>query len=949
MRRLLFVLLLAAIAACSNSDVTTADPLGAPLITDAELDAAPLMGETESQTLDASPLSGEDSSGEGNFEAQSFAQAASEVPLDDRSTLALIEKKGRTYRIILRETRPSGRGGGYRKTLAYSSEREVTSVSVSSDGQFLFFTAAAKDGNIEGYAFDRDGSRLGQKGLVRLTDTEADEADASMSLDGSTFVWASGDALAVGTLEPRLSVTVFPLVFEEREVILSDPSLSGNGGVVVFVVDGESLGSEADVVGAFDTTSVELARLYEGDARDPSLSFGADYLLFAEGDVVRHLDLASGEVADLLTDTAVTHPYLTSDGLYFTYGRDGDVYTRPVNVRNPEDAPEDLLEQSASQPYWAKTTFTLEYSATNIGGANFVRPDANAGFTDEQRTVGYHTYSFVAPVSDRYQILSEQDYDGYLLLYEGFFNPQRPEVNLLAESDEIDVRSDSEDRPVGLSRVSSELKAGQRYIVVTAACGSECGPPTGRFTNTITRNAPPPLPPFVLPEPDNDGFDITLRFVSEVTDEQRAVFERAAERWSAIITEDLTDIENFRLEEGFLFADVAPVEGTLDDLLIDVVITGVDGGPLAGASPLFLREGTEDAPLPSYGYMRFDAKQFAEGGQLENEQLLEDVIVHEMGHVLGIGSVWELTGNTQGVINPGDPDFPGGPPTVPLGQFNPDYDPRFTGPLAVKEYQTLLERAGRDLEDTVPIANTGGPSAYNGHWRELVFSQELMSPTISNEPSFLSRMTAASLGDIGYTVNINAEAVDQNYALLPASFAQLAPTDVTYQEFVDFFKFDGSQGSVEARVGAVDLALGEGNTSTSGCEPEDFAGFKAGNIALVQRGECSYGDKIANAEAAGAVGVIIMNQGDTADRTDVLQGLIDETFPIPAVSISYDLGVELAKLAAEGTLEVAIDVPVPDAGIQTLGAAGSLPEFKEEVHGPIGTISPNGKINLFDD
>ena len=58
--------------------------------------------------------------------------------------------------------------------------------------------------------------------------------------------------------------------------------------------------------------------------------------------------------------------------------------------------------------------------------------------------------------------------------------------------------------------------------------------------------------------------------------------------------------------------------------------------------------------------------------------------------------------------------------------------------------------------------------------------------------------------------------------------------------------------------------LGLGNTSTSGCEPEDFAGFPAGNIALIQRGTCTFEIKGENAAAAGASGVLFFNQGNTA-------------------------------------------------------------------------------------
>ena len=62
----------------------------------------------------------------------------------------------------------------------------------------------------------------------------------------------------------------------------------------------------------------------------------------------------------------------------------------------------------------------------------------------------------------------------------------------------------------------------------------------------------------------------------------------------------------------------------------------------------------------------------------------------------------------------------------------------------------------------------------------------------------------------------------------------------------------------------VDIQLGIGNTSTSGCEAGDFAGFPAGNIALIQRGTCTFELKGGERRAAGAVGVLFFNQGNTA-------------------------------------------------------------------------------------
>ena len=135
-----------------------------------------------------------------------------------------------------------------------------------------------------------------------------------------------------------------------------------------------------------------------------------------------------------------------------------------------------------------------------------------------------------------------------------------------------------------------------------------------------------------------------------------------------------------------------------------------------------------------------------------------------------------------------------------------------------------------------------------------------------------------------------------------SAFQQTAPGTVTYVELEDFAVFNQSDaGDVTASVTAVDIQLGLGNSSTSGCEAEDFDGFPAGNIALIQRGTCNFEVKAENAAAAGAVGAIIFNQGNTdqPDRTDLFGGTLglDNRSGIPVVSISYPLGEALAGTA----------------------------------------------------
>jgi hypothetical protein len=62
-----------------------------------------------------------------------------------------------------------------------------------------------------------------------------------------------------------------------------------------------------------------------------------------------------------------------------------------------------------------------------------------------------------------------------------------------------------------------------------------------------------------------------------------------------------------------------------------------------------------------------------------------------------------------------------------------------------------------------------------------------------------------------------------------------------------------------------------GNTSTSGCEAVDFAGFPPGNIAL-SSAHLQLPDEGRERRPAGAIGAIIFNQGNTPDRTGLFVG-----------------------------------------------------------------------------
>ena len=170
------------------------------------------------------------------------------------------------------------------------------------------------------------------------------------------------------------------------------------------------------------------------------------------------------------------------------------------------------------------------------------------------------------------------------------------------------------------------------------------------------------------------------------------------------------------------------VEGqVLQGVLIDASTSQIDGagGVLGRAGPTHLRSTSK---LPAMGIMDFD---FGDLQRLKEKGELEDVILHEMFHVLGFGTLWRLFGlMTEPAPN----------------------DPQYTGPNAVSEYRLLN---GIPDTPTIPVANTGGPGTAYGHWRETTFGTELNTGFLNGPHRPLSRMSIAALGDLGYITDLN--------------------------------------------------------------------------------------------------------------------------------------------------------------------------------------------------
>lgn len=221
------------------------------------------------------------------------------------------------------------------------------------------------------------------------------------------------------------------------------------------------------------------------------------------------------------------------------------------------------------------------------------------------------------------------------------------------------------------------------------------------------------------------------------------IYDNAHARWTNVIVGD----SNVARDSSSLPTDQQGPAGcpsVLDDLYIyglDECIDG-PGRTLGFAGPRFIDTSTG---RPWSGIMSFDKEDIP---ALIPEGRFEAVILHEMGHVLGIGTIWN--------------------------NFNLNQNNNFVGVNAVDVWQNVYGCPGFP-----PIETDGGPGTAGSHWDKDTLNDELMTGFLgANNP--LSALTIASLADLGYVVDLMAadevnlfldDCSDHNLCeILPTSF-----------------------------------------------------------------------------------------------------------------------------------------------------------------------------------
>lgn len=199
------------------------------------------------------------------------------------------------------------------------------------------------------------------------------------------------------------------------------------------------------------------------------------------------------------------------------------------------------------------------------------------------------------------------------------------------------------------------------------------------------------------------AFNIDVVFGGGLTASQQGLFATAENIWESVITGYQPGISVSELTINASGVEIDDVSGVLGQ---------------AGPTQITSQGGFT---LPSVGIMQFDT---ADLGALEIAGTLLDVILHEMAHVMGFGTLWSL----NGVYVDGSGEYTG---AAGLAAYQAEFDPFAT---------------------FVPVELDGGPGTANGHWDEFWAggSGALMTGFLEPGGTYTTNTTIQSFVDLGY-------------------------------------------------------------------------------------------------------------------------------------------------------------------------------------------------------
>lgn len=252
--------------------------------------------------------------------------------------------------------------------------------------------------------------------------------------------------------------------------------------------------------------------------------------------------------------------------------------------------------------------------------------------------------------------------------------------------------------------------------------------------------------------PANATFTIQVNYSGDPT--YAPYFAAAASAWQSLLV-GYQDGSIQAISSGSSYTG-AFVGDPLTTVFIDANVSPIDGvGSILGsAGPTAVALDFSGFILTTDGVMTFDS---ADAANLDTAGLFDDVVMHEMAHVLGFGTLWEQNGVYD------------------------DDTGEFLGVNATAYWQSEFGQTG-----TPDVELAGGPGTANGHWNEntggagLVgissvdgdMRNELMTGWL-NAPTFISDMTIASFIDIGFIGSLSAIPEASSFMAMGLVFAGL--------------------------------------------------------------------------------------------------------------------------------------------------------------------------------
>lgn len=226
-------------------------------------------------------------------------------------------------------------------------------------------------------------------------------------------------------------------------------------------------------------------------------------------------------------------------------------------------------------------------------------------------------------------------------------------------------------------------------------------------------------------------FTITIRYVDQTSPSTALVgaFTKAVAKWQSVIVDSVGSIP-IRLAAGTCDSSQPAINERVKDLLVLVhvreITDTVPGQTTLGESgPCLVRK---PGNLPILGVMSLNSSTLA---SLTNSGMIDDVIKHEMAHLLGFGTVWDLDN---------------------LLQDSTTNNPWFSGSDAEAAFRKALPSYSDKI---VPVESGGGAGTTLSHWRESVMTNELMTGFLDAGTNPLSAITIESMADLGYTVDVS--------------------------------------------------------------------------------------------------------------------------------------------------------------------------------------------------